>query len=134
MSDVSDTPIEIVRGPNFNKDILILFIKHLKEENINVQDDNGDTVLHYAVSINDEESIVTILEKNANVMIENKSEEYDDLDFLTKPNMKISKVLRPRKPLMIALKNDLNDTCKHFFIEKSISNVLLFQAKHTSKL
>jgi len=131
LSDVYETPIDIVRGPNFNKDILILFIKHLKEENIDVQDDNGDTVLHYAVSINDEESIVKILEKNANVMIENRSEEYDDTDFfVTKPNMKISKVLRPRIPLMIALKNDLNDTCQTYFralrrvgISRVVSNV-----------
>lgn len=111
-SMIEEEPINIVTSRNYDKDILVLFIDHLREDTIDFQDDCGDTVLHHAVGLNDEELIVKILEKKANVMIKNHSEVLSDLDIHTKPNMKISGNLQPRIPLLIALQNTLKDTCK----------------------
>ena len=108
-STVEEAPINIVTSQNFNKDMLILFIGHLKPENINFQDDEGETVLHYAVSLNDEESIVKILEKGANVMLKNKNV---DKDCYSEPNRETQARPRPRIPLLIALNHSLHDACE----------------------
>jgi len=114
-STTEEAPINIVLSQNFNKDMLILFIGHLKPENINYQDDDGETVLHYAVSLNDEESIVGILEKGANVMIKTRNVDLVETNFYTSPNTKAPGRLRPRIPLVIALNHSLNAVSNTYF-------------------
>ena len=119
VSMVEEEPITIVTNRNFKKnDISILFIDFLQEETINYQDDEGDTVLHYAASLNDEEVLVKIFEKNAKIMLKNKSEILSDEDQerVTKPqNRKLSKKPLPRIPLIIALEweTTLEKTCMY---------------------
>ena len=102
---VEEAPINIVTSTNFNQDIRLLFIEHLTPEVIDNQNDEGETVLHYAVVIDDEESIVNILEKGANVMLKKITQEEDLGIFETLPNRKSpsSGYHYERTPLMVAL-------------------------------
>ena len=67
--DSVEAPIHFVNSQNFDKSIRFLFIDHLTYDNINQQDELGETVLHYAVGLQDEEYTQRILQKGANIMI-----------------------------------------------------------------
>ena len=103
-----EAPIYLVNSSNYDKQMSFLFLKHLTQETINQQDDQGETVLHYAVSKADEEAIELILKKGANIMIRNNSKDIEDIEYTT-PNAETKGQVRHRTPLMVALKND---SCK----------------------
>ena len=98
-----DSPIEIVLSTNFRRDILRLFIDHIQADNINNQDCNHSTVLHYAVSIGDKDFITKLLEKQADPTIAALSPDFTDVDFYNNPDCKIPRVSLKKTPLDLAL-------------------------------
>ena len=100
-----DAPIDMV-GHNFRRDIFILFLDHMNKENINIQDINGSTVLHYAVRINDEEKITKLFEKEADPTLVAKVASRvrgGDIFHLAYPNTPIEAEFYEMTPLMISL-------------------------------
>jgi ankyrin repeat protein len=109
-----EAPINLVMSHNFDEKIFVLFIKHLTTETMNHQpstinwkDEQGETVLHWAVSQMDEKRMEVILELGADIMVRAQTRDQDI--EITLPGMQANGKLHRRTPLMVALKND---SCK----------------------
>ena len=99
-----EAPIHLINSQNFERKLAVLFIEHLTADTVNQQDEQGETVLHVSVSLQDVERMEMLLRKGANVMIKDSNKDRDDIE-LTKPNMEVGGKICPRTPLMVALKN-----------------------------
>ena len=90
-----------VNTQNFDKQMSFLFIEHLTTENINQQDEQGETVLHWAVSQMAEDRMELLLKKGANIMVRDRNRDRDEWS----PS-ETQGELRQRTPLLVALRND----------------------------
>ena len=99
-----EPPIHLVNSQNFDRKLAVLFIEHLTPETINLQDEEGQTVLHLKVSQMDEEGVELILRKGANIMVKDRIVETEDID-ITRPGMQTNGKILYRTPLLVALKN-----------------------------
>ena len=119
-----DSPINIVLSNNFRRDILRLFIGHLKPDTINKRDSNNSTVLHYAVSIGDKDFITQLLEKRADPSIAADSPDWTDVDFYINPDaVRPSKTVK-KTPLVLSLTNGTVEVYLEALRRADISEVI----------
>jgi len=72
----SDSPVCMATNDTLDVKLLDKFLDYLDSSNINTVDrTTGDTLLHFAVASKDRNDIIKLLEKGADIMIDNRSEE-----------------------------------------------------------
>ena len=78
--DSMDSPLYLATNTNLDVRLLEKFLDYLSHQNINVQDKyTGDTLLHHAVVNCEAQIIEKILDKGADVMLENKRKVFDEI-------------------------------------------------------
>ena len=118
------SPIEIVFSNNFRRDIQSLFRDHLSPEKINIRDCNNSTLLHYAVSIGDNDLITKILKNQADPSIEADCPDFTDVDFYNNPNASMPSNTVKKTPLILSLTHATVDVYLEALRRADISEVI----------